>query len=155
MRYLRKIFKTYKVNVVIDGPMEEVLKSSGTSGRMALWAGEQVLEAPDKNTEGTSRAKKKLQEELIPTPRVWRPYFERESSKEGYRVALLAWLAAFAEIRMKDLHVFVSSRLLVDQVEGHRVPRTEGAKKYREEVMDATTPFHRFRVIYLPKALNP
>ncbi|GJX32948.1 putative reverse transcriptase domain-containing protein [Tanacetum coccineum] len=56
---------------------------------------------------------------------------------------------------MKDLHVFVDSKFLVDQVEGNRVPRTEGAKRYREEIMDATAPFHRFRITYLPKALNP
>ncbi|GKA53620.1 hypothetical protein Tco_0746935 [Tanacetum coccineum] len=35
------------------------------------------------------------------------------------------------------------------------VPRTKETKKYREEVMDATASFHRFRITYLPKALSP
>ncbi|GJS68849.1 reverse transcriptase domain-containing protein [Tanacetum coccineum] len=67
---------------------------------------------------------------------------------------LLAELIAFAGKGMKDLHVFVDSRLLVDQVEGNRTPRTEGAKRYREEIMDVMAPFHRFRITHLPKALN-
>ncbi|GKE55950.1 reverse transcriptase domain-containing protein [Tanacetum coccineum] len=69
--------------------------------------------------------------------------------------ALLAGLIASTRRGMKDLHVFVDSRLLVDQAEGNRIPRTEGAIRYMEEIMDATAPFHRFRITYLPKALNP
>ncbi|GJW39849.1 reverse transcriptase domain-containing protein [Tanacetum coccineum] len=147
--------------------------------------GEQVLQATDKNNEGTSREKEKLQDELILIPRAWKLHIGRESSKEGYGVgmvlvdpegkeyshaihlnfhasednmdyeALLAGLVVSTEIQMKDLHVFISSRLLVDQVKGNRVLKTEGAKRYREEVMDSTTPFHKFQITYLPKALNP
>ncbi|GJW68845.1 hypothetical protein Tco_0123269 [Tanacetum coccineum] len=49
----------------------------------------------------------------------------------------------------------VASRLMVNTVEGSRVPRTEKAKRYREEIMDAMAPFHRFWITHLPKALNP
>ncbi|GJQ99182.1 reverse transcriptase domain-containing protein [Tanacetum coccineum] len=38
IRYLRKLFRTYKVSVVTDGPMEEVPKGLGTTGKLALWA---------------------------------------------------------------------------------------------------------------------
>nr|GFB26401.1 hypothetical protein [Tanacetum cinerariifolium] len=58
--------------------------------------------------------------------------------------ALLAGLVAFAERGMKDLHVLVDSRFLVDQVKGNRVPRTKGVKRYREEIMDVTALFYRF-----------
>nr|GEV86802.1 hypothetical protein [Tanacetum cinerariifolium] len=68
--------------------------------------------------------------------------------------ALLARLIASVRTGMKDLHVFVGSKLLVDQVEGSRIPRTKEAKKYREDVMDATAPFHRFRITHIPKSLN-
>ncbi|GKD04970.1 reverse transcriptase domain-containing protein [Tanacetum coccineum] len=69
--------------------------------------------------------------------------------------ALLAGLVASFRRGMKDLHVFVDSRLLIDQVEGSKVSRTEEAKRYKEEIMDATTPFHRFWITHLLKALNP
>ncbi|GJY84324.1 hypothetical protein Tco_0497700 [Tanacetum coccineum] len=59
--------------------------------------------------------------------------------------ALLAGIAASVGRRMKDLHTFVSSRILVDQVKGNRVPRIKGSKRYREEVMDATAPFYRYQ----------
>nr|GEW23556.1 putative reverse transcriptase domain-containing protein [Tanacetum cinerariifolium] len=54
-----------------------------------------------------------------------------------------------------DLHMFVNSKLLVDQVEGNREPKKGGVRIYREEVMDATTPFYRFRITHIPKALYP
>ncbi|GJZ98492.1 reverse transcriptase domain-containing protein [Tanacetum coccineum] len=69
--------------------------------------------------------------------------------------ALLAGLVASAGQGMKDLHVFVDSRLLVDQVEGNKIPRIEEAKRYMENIMDVTTPFHMFWIAHLPKALNP
>ncbi|GJY29771.1 reverse transcriptase domain-containing protein [Tanacetum coccineum] len=68
--------------------------------------------------------------------------------------ALLAGLVASAGKHMKDLYVFVDSQILVDQVEGSRTPTTEETKKYKEEIMDATTPFHKFRITRLPKNLN-
>ncbi|GKB07815.1 reverse transcriptase domain-containing protein [Tanacetum coccineum] len=69
--------------------------------------------------------------------------------------ALLAGLVAFAKSGMKDLPVFIGSKFLVDQVRWNRVPRTERARRYRKEIMDATAPFHRFRITYLPKGLIP
>ncbi|GJU34296.1 reverse transcriptase domain-containing protein [Tanacetum coccineum] len=69
--------------------------------------------------------------------------------------ALLVGLVASVGRNMKDLHVSVDSKVLVDQVEGSRIPRTKEAKRYREEIMDATDPFHRFQITYLPKSLNP
>ncbi|GJQ99181.1 reverse transcriptase domain-containing protein [Tanacetum coccineum] len=60
--------------------------------------------------------------------------------------ALLVGLVASAGKGMKGLHVFVDSKFLVNQVEGNRVPRTEGAKRYREEIMGVTAPFHRHSV---------
>ncbi|GKC78325.1 reverse transcriptase domain-containing protein, partial [Tanacetum coccineum] len=56
--------------------------------------------------------------------------------------ALLAGLVASARRGMKDLHVFVGSKFLFNQVERNRVPRPERSKRYREEIMDATAPFH-------------
>ncbi|GKC36580.1 reverse transcriptase domain-containing protein, partial [Tanacetum coccineum] len=38
--------------------------------------------------------------------------------------------------------------------EGSRVPATEQEKRYREEIMDATTPFHRVWITHLLKILN-
>ncbi|GKB75111.1 reverse transcriptase domain-containing protein [Tanacetum coccineum] len=128
---------------------------------------------PEKNKEEASGSREKPQEELVPTPKAWRLYVGREAVKEGFIVgmilnsperkmfsyairlnfhtsedsmdyeALLARLTASTGRGMKDLHVFVGSKLLVDQVEGSRIPRTKEAKKYREEVKDVTAPFHR------------
>ncbi|GJT18175.1 reverse transcriptase domain-containing protein [Tanacetum coccineum] len=147
--------------------------------------GEQVLRTAAKNKEETSGSRKMLQEELILMPRVWRLYVGRETCKEGSRVglildsskgkvysyaihlsfyasedimdykALLARLVASAGRGMKNLHVFVSSKVLVDQVDVSRIPRTKETKKYMDEIIDTTTSFHRFRITHLPKSLNP
>ncbi|GJY20662.1 reverse transcriptase domain-containing protein [Tanacetum coccineum] len=98
------------------------------------------------------------QEEQVLTPRSWRLYMGRETGKEGSKVgmildspegkvysyvirlnfhasedimdyeALLARLFASVERGMKDLHVFAESKMLVDQAEGNRTPRTEEKK---------------------------
>ncbi|GJV46003.1 reverse transcriptase domain-containing protein [Tanacetum coccineum] len=94
----------------------------------------------------TSRSREMLQEEQILTSRAWRFM--------DYK-ALLAELVALAGKGMKDLHVFIDSKMLVDQVEGSRIPRTKEAKKYKEGIMDATTLFHRVQITHLPKSLNP
>ncbi|GJX82584.1 reverse transcriptase domain-containing protein [Tanacetum coccineum] len=70
------------------------------------------------------------------------------------REALLAGLAASANQGMKDFHVFIDSLTLVAQVEGNHTPTTEHERRYKKEIMDATIPFHRFRITHLPKILN-
>ncbi|GJS41697.1 gag-pol polyprotein [Tanacetum coccineum] len=86
MRSIRIIFRRYKVKVVTDGPMEEMLKISSTNGRFAKWAAElrtyhvsyiqrkeadgqvvkkffgqaeQVLHVSNKNGEGASGSREK------------------------------------------------------------------------------------------------
>ncbi|GKA01770.1 reverse transcriptase domain-containing protein [Tanacetum coccineum] len=55
---------------------------------------------------------------------------------------------------MKDLHVFMDSLKLVSQTEVNHTPATEQERKYKKEIMDATAPFHKFRITHLPKNLN-
>ncbi|GJU25826.1 reverse transcriptase domain-containing protein [Tanacetum coccineum] len=68
--------------------------------------------------------------------------------------ALLAGLAASVSKGMKDLHVFMDSPKLVAQTEGNHMPATEQERKYKKEIIDATTPFHRFQITHLLKNLN-
>nr|GEV31472.1 hypothetical protein [Tanacetum cinerariifolium] len=57
--------------------------------------------------------------------------------------ALLTGLAVSVSKGMKDLHVFMDSPKLVFQTKGNNTPATEQERKYKKEIMDATTPFHR------------
>ncbi|GJU24348.1 reverse transcriptase domain-containing protein [Tanacetum coccineum] len=57
-------------------------------------------------------------------------------------------------LRIYDVS-YILSKEAEGQVEGNRVPRTKEIKKYMEEVMDATTSFHRFQITHLPKSLSP
>ncbi|GJZ68560.1 reverse transcriptase domain-containing protein [Tanacetum coccineum] len=146
--------------------------------------GEQVQKTPDANEGETSNLSKKLQAKLTPTPRAWRLYLGKEAIEEGSGIgiilvcpdekmhsyairlkfnasdhamdceALLVGLVASASKGMKDLHVFIDSLTLVSQIERNHTPATKQERKYNEEIMDATTPFHRFRITHLPKILN-
>ncbi|GJS05038.1 hypothetical protein Tco_0321546 [Tanacetum coccineum] len=113
-----------------------------------------------KNNEGTSRPKGKLQEELTPTPRTWRLYIRRDPIKEGSGVGMILVDPIEREYSHAIRLNFQASKGDMDceallAVEGSRIPRTEEAKRYMEEIMDATTPFYRFWITHLPKALNP
>ncbi|GJU23809.1 reverse transcriptase domain-containing protein, partial [Tanacetum coccineum] len=56
--------------------------------------------------------------------------------------ALLVGLVASVNKGMKDLHVFIDSLTLVAQIKGNHMPAIEQERKYKEEIMDATAPFH-------------
>ncbi|GJX88637.1 reverse transcriptase domain-containing protein [Tanacetum coccineum] len=115
-RSLRTIFRKHKVNVVTDGPMEEILKLSKKEGRLAKWAaeirtydisyiprkeaegsvvkkfsgqGEQVQETLDENEGGTLNPNKELQAKSTPTPRAWRLYLGKETIEEGSGVGII------------------------------------------------------------------
>ncbi|GJZ79150.1 reverse transcriptase domain-containing protein [Tanacetum coccineum] len=146
--------------------------------------GEQVQKTPGANEGETSNLNKELQVKLIPTQRASRLYLGKETIKEGSGVgiilvspdekmhsyairlkfnasdhaidceALLAGLVASINKGMKYLHVFIDSLTLVAQIEGNHTPATEQERKYKEEIMDATTPFHMFRITHHLKILN-
>ncbi|GJR51618.1 gag-pol polyprotein [Tanacetum coccineum] len=139
---------------------------------------------PGANEGETSNLNKELQVKLIPTTRAWRLYLGKETIKEGSGVgiilvspdekmhsyairlkfnasdhamdceALLAGLVASVNKGMKDLHVFIDSLTLVAQIEGNHTPATEQERQYKEEIMEATTQFHRFWITHLPKVLK-
>ncbi|GKD13194.1 reverse transcriptase domain-containing protein [Tanacetum coccineum] len=68
--------------------------------------------------------------------------------------ALLAGLVASDSKGMEDLYVFIDSLTLVAQIEGNHTPATKPERKYKEEIMNATTPFHKFWITHLLKILN-
>nr|GEY03749.1 hypothetical protein [Tanacetum cinerariifolium] len=145
---------------------------------------EQVEETPYANKGGIFDLSKGFQVNSTPTTRALRLYLGRETIEEGSGVgiiligpekkkysyaiwlkfkasnhamnceALLAGLVTSANQGMKDLHVFIDSLTLVTQVEGNNTPVTEQERRYKEEIMDATVPFHRFRITHLQKILN-
>ncbi|GJZ12150.1 hypothetical protein Tco_0546909 [Tanacetum coccineum] len=136
--------------------MEAILKLFGKEGRLAKWAakiqrydisyiprkeaegsvvkklfgqGEQVKETPDANKGGMLNLSKKLQAKSTPTPRAWRLYLGKETIKEGLGVGIIL-------------------------TEGNHASATEQERKYKKEIMDATSPFHMFWTTHLPKILN-
>nr|GFB37593.1 hypothetical protein [Tanacetum cinerariifolium] len=146
--------------------------------------GEQVQKTPGANEGESSNLNKELQAKLILTPRAWRLYLGKETIKEGSGVgiilvspdekmhsyairlkfnasdhamdceALFTGRVTSVNKDMKDLHVFIDSLTLVAQIKGNHTPATKQEIKYKEEIMDATTPFHKFRIKYLSKILN-
>ncbi|GJU22658.1 hypothetical protein Tco_1156000 [Tanacetum coccineum] len=116
IRSLRTIFIKHKVKVVIDGPIEEILKLSRKEGRLAKWAieirtydisyiprkeakglvmkkffvqGEHVEGTPDVKEGGAFTLSKKLQAKSTPTSRAWRLYIGRETIEEGLGVGII------------------------------------------------------------------
>ncbi|GJX68086.1 hypothetical protein Tco_0303813 [Tanacetum coccineum] len=108
-----------------------------------------------------------------PTPRAWMLYLGKQTIEEGLGVgiilvspeermhsyvtrlksnisdhaidceALLAGLAASIRKHMKDLHVFMDLPNLVAHTEGNHMLATKQERKYKKEIMDATSPFYR------------
>ncbi|GKD59789.1 reverse transcriptase domain-containing protein, partial [Tanacetum coccineum] len=115
---------------------------------------------------------KELEPNLNLTPKAWRLYIGKEAVEEGSGIgmilvspdemirsyaislifktskhsrdceALLAGLVASAGQGIKDLHVFIDSPTLTAQMEGSYAPTMRQERKYNEEIMDVTAPFH-------------
>ncbi|GJZ60804.1 gag-pol polyprotein [Tanacetum coccineum] len=160
-RSLRAIFRKHKVNVVTDGPMEEILKLTGREGRLAKWAAEvrtyDIAYTQRKEVEGSVVKKFFGQGEQVQETPDANEGERKEIIEEGsgVRIILLAGLAASVSKGMEDLHVFMDSPKLIAQSEGNNTPATEQEKKYKKEIMKATTPFHRLQITHLLKILNP
>ncbi|GKA38003.1 reverse transcriptase domain-containing protein [Tanacetum coccineum] len=123
-------------------------------------------------------------EDLTPGPRAWRLYTDGASNNEGsedgliliapddveysYALrlnfsnsnndaeyeALLAGLRIAKEMRVKDIHAFVDSKLVASQVEGSYEAKSERMIKYRENVLELAGAFNRFRITHIPRAEN-
>ncbi|GJU89776.1 hypothetical protein Tco_1302199 [Tanacetum coccineum] len=53
----------------------------------------------------------------------------------------------------KDMYPFLEEGK--ELIEGNYAPEMRQERKYKEEIMDATASFHKFRITHLPKTLNP
>ncbi|GJT18572.1 hypothetical protein Tco_0877278 [Tanacetum coccineum] len=144
--------KTYYISYL---PKE---KAEGQVAEKFLVKKEQVSKVSKKGDNEAFGTKEGPSEELVPGPKSWRLYIGREASKEGFGVglilidpeekeyshavglnfhaskddmdyeALLVGLVFAVGSQMKDLHVFVNLKLLVDQVEGNIKPRMRRGK---------------------------
>ncbi|GJW39044.1 reverse transcriptase domain-containing protein [Tanacetum coccineum] len=171
-------------NVIIGRTRMRSLGAIAKKGAKFMEGGEQVQETLDANEGGAFNLNKKLQAKSTLTLRAWRLYLGKETIEEGSSVriilvspeermhsyaihlkfntsdhvinceALLVGLAASVSKGMKDLDVFMDSPKLVAQTEGNHTPAKKQERKYKKEIMDATTPFHMFRITHLPKILN-
>ncbi|GKB01714.1 hypothetical protein Tco_0829758 [Tanacetum coccineum] len=125
---------------------------------------EQVLHTMARNDAGTSQV---LRKEKPIMPRAWRLYIGRGMRKEGLGVGMILVgpdenTSSYA-IRLNfnaleeniDYEALLAELVATARKEGHKIPSMMETKRFREEVMDATVPFHRFRITYLPKAANP
>ncbi|GKC96501.1 reverse transcriptase domain-containing protein [Tanacetum coccineum] len=183
-RIKRKLGKLQTLAIHKEGETL-IKEAEGLVMKKFFGQGEQVEGTPDANKGSKFSLSKMLQAKSTPTPRAWRLYLGKETIEEGsgagiilvspeenmhsYVIclkfnafnhvidceALWAGLATSTNQGMKDLYVFINSLTLVAQVEGSHTPATKQVRKYKEEILDATTPFHRFRITYLLKILNP
>ncbi|GJT45243.1 hypothetical protein Tco_0953958 [Tanacetum coccineum] len=124
------------------------------------------METLDANEGGTLNLNKELQEKSTPTPRAWRLYLGKETIEEGSGVGIILVIPkermhSYA-IRLKfntsdyaiDCEALLGGLFVYVSKEGNHTVAIEQERKYKKEIMNATTPFHRFRIIHLPKILN-
>ncbi|GJS78590.1 reverse transcriptase domain-containing protein [Tanacetum coccineum] len=112
-RRLRRYFQAHLIKVITDSPTEQVLNNLGASGRLAKWAIELgaygITYVPRVAIKGQV-----LAEFLVDTP---------------------TKINATPEV--KDIHAFVDSKLVANQVEGSYEAKGERMIKYQERKADA------------------
>nr|GEZ68117.1 hypothetical protein [Tanacetum cinerariifolium] len=161
--------KKHKVAVTTDGPMEEIRMLSGGEGRLAKWAaGIQTYEIfksnPNTKCLEVIPGKEIIKEGsgvgiiLVSPDEKMHSYAIRLKFNASDRAmdyeALLAGLVAYVNKSMKDLYAFIDSLTLVSQIEENHTPIMKQERKYKEEIKDATAPFHMLQITHLPIILN-
>ncbi|GJS87388.1 hypothetical protein Tco_0770024 [Tanacetum coccineum] len=149
-RIKRKLGKLQTLDIPKEG--ETLIKEAeGLVMKKFFGQGDQVEGTPDANEGGTCTLSKKLQAKSTPTPRAWRLYLGKETIEEGSGVGIIL---VSPEEKMHSYVIRLKFNAS-NHVEGSHTPATEHERKYKEEILDATALFHRFRITHLPKILNP
>ncbi|GJW69931.1 hypothetical protein Tco_0126848 [Tanacetum coccineum] len=127
--------------------MEEIPKLFRKEGRLAKWAGEvrtyDISYIPRKEAEGSIMKKFFGQGEQVE---------ETLDANKGGTLNLSKEIQAKSTPTPRAWSLMCPTMPWI--VEGNHMPTTEHERKYKEEIMDATTPFHRFRITHLLKILN-
>ncbi|GJT30644.1 reverse transcriptase domain-containing protein [Tanacetum coccineum] len=122
--------------------------------------------------------------DLTPGPKAWRLYTDGASNNEGSRAgliliapddvensyalrlnfsnsnndaeyeALLAGLRIAKEMKVRDIHAFVDSKLVASQMEGSYETKGERMIKCQEKVLELASALNRFRITHIPRAEN-
>ncbi|GKD33625.1 reverse transcriptase domain-containing protein [Tanacetum coccineum] len=123
---------TTQRKVITDSPIRQVLNNSGASGRLAKWSVELgaygITYVPRVAVKG---------QVLADTPT------EINATPEMAN-----------NLRVKDIHSFVDSKLVASQVEGSYEAKGERMIKYREKVLELAGAFNRFQITHIPRAEN-
>ncbi|GKD18212.1 hypothetical protein Tco_1207370 [Tanacetum coccineum] len=157
IRSLRTIFRKHKVTVVTDRPMEEILKLPGRDEQLAKWDAEAQIYDISKHQmqmKGKAQPKQEASIKINLNTKGMEVLPGQRNNQIRFGCRDNPRLAASVSKGMKDLHVFINSLTLVAKIEGNHTPTMEQERKYKEEIINATAPFHMFRITYLPKILN-
>ncbi|GJR05112.1 hypothetical protein Tco_0528096 [Tanacetum coccineum] len=99
----------------------------------------QVEGTPDANGGGTFTLSKKLQAKSTPTPRDWRLYLGKETIEEGSGVEIIL-VSPEGKMHLYAIRLKFNAS---NHVEAIHTPAIKQERKYKEEILDATAPFHR------------
>nr|GEX42874.1 hypothetical protein [Tanacetum cinerariifolium] len=134
--------------------MSRPLQGCKSIGKEISQAREHKLGTSGASREETIPIGKELEPNLTSTPKACRLYIGNVKHSRDCE-ALLAGLVTLAGQGIKDLHVFIDSPTLAAQIEGSYASTMRQERKYKEEIMDAISPFHKFQITHLSKILNP
>ncbi|GJU29769.1 reverse transcriptase domain-containing protein [Tanacetum coccineum] len=196
-RRLRRYFQGHAIKVVMEKPINQILNSLETSGRLAKWAVElgsygisyaprKAIKALDlkEDPELSKGKEEKAKSDPMAEVDTWKLYTNGASNDYGsgaglilidlecveYSYALrlsfnnsnndaeyeslLAGLRIVTRMKVKNIHAFVDSKLVVSQVEGSYEARGKRKRNIRKKVLDVVRCFDKFQISHIPREQN-
>ncbi|GJX41629.1 RNA-directed DNA polymerase, eukaryota, partial [Tanacetum coccineum] len=172
-RQLRRYFQAHPIKVITDSPIRQVLNNSGASERLAKWAvelgaygityvpsvaikgkvladtlteisatAERLYTDGASNNEGSGAVLILIAPDDVEYSYALRLNFSNSNNEAEYE-ALLAGLRIAKEMQVRDIHAFVDSKLVANQVEGSYEAKRARMIKYREKVLELAGAFNR------------
>ncbi|GJX53128.1 reverse transcriptase domain-containing protein [Tanacetum coccineum] len=163
---LRRYFQAHSIVVITDQPIKQIISRPDVIGRLQKWSvmlGEHnITYQPRTSVKGQILADflvEKSNEAAPDTPEgtefTYALRFQFISSNnEAEYVALIAGLRIAAQMGVRNVHVSVDSKLVVNQVLGTYVAKEENMIKYLEKAKSLISGFTKFSISQVPRSKN-
>ncbi|GJV23080.1 reverse transcriptase domain-containing protein [Tanacetum coccineum] len=152
---LRRYFQAHPIAVVTDQPIKQIISRPDVAGRLQKWnvmLGEHnITYRPRTSVKG-----KILADFLVEKPNESpsdTSVFTASNNEAEYE-ALIAGLWIMAQMGVRNVHVSVDSKLVVNQVLRAYVAKEEYIIKYLEKVKSLVSGFANFSISQVPRSKN-
>ncbi|GJZ92099.1 reverse transcriptase domain-containing protein [Tanacetum coccineum] len=169
---LRRYFQAHPIAVITDQPIKQIISRPDVAGRLQKWSvileehnityrprtsmkgqilADFLIGKPNEAPQDTSMVE--IPQESLTLFTDGSSYFTASNNEAEYE-ALIAGLWIAAQMRVRNVHMSVDSKLVVNQILGTYVTKEENMVKYLEKTKSLISDFAKFSISQVLRSKN-